>query len=158
VPIDYLNPRARRVVTGVDADGKSAIVKDENTSTRITLPLFTLNDIWRLDSLPSRVDDDETLTGEVELDPPPTGLVVRLATVPPDSEVDPVAQRESIEVLHDTVDVVTVVSGEIYAVLETGETLLRRGDTIIHRANKHTWSNRTDRPVTVLVLMVPATR
>ncbi|HEX2316468.1 MAG TPA: cupin domain-containing protein [Thermomonospora sp.] len=167
--------RARRVVAGVDADGRSAIVQDEESATRVSLPGFTVNDIWRLDSLPVRAEDDDTLTGEVELDPPAHGLVVRLATFPPDSEVDPAAYGASIDTLHgsdanaedeavmgmhrtDTVDIVTVVSGEIHAVLETGETLLRPGDSIVNRGNMHAWSNRSDRPATVVATMVPLRR
>jgi hypothetical protein len=173
--MEHPSIRARRVIAGVDADGRSTIVTDEDTATRIELPGFTVNDVWRVDSLPAHVDEEDTLTGEVELDPPASGFVVRLATFPPDSAVDKEQYAASIDSLHgadanvedeeamgmhftDTVDVVTVVSGEIYAVLESGETLLRTGDTIINRGNKHAWSNRTDVPATVVATMFPATR
>ena len=33
----------------------------------------------------------------------------------------------------DTIDVVTVISGEIWAMVETGETLVRAGDTVVQR-------------------------
>ncbi|MCX4095557.1 hypothetical protein [Nocardia sp. alder85J] len=56
----------------------------------------------------------------------------------------------------DTVDMVTIVQGEIYAVFETGETLLRAGDSIVDRGNRHTWSNRTEHPVTMVAVMLPA--
>ncbi|NIH80743.1 cupin domain-containing protein [Amycolatopsis viridis] len=171
---EHTNVRARRVVTGVDENGRSAILVDEDTATRVALPGFTVNDVWRVDRLPSHVDDGDTLTGEVELDPPANGLV-RLATFPPDSEIDPETYSASIDALHgedanagdaevmgmhatETVDVVTVVSGELYAVFETGETLLRPGDTIINRGNKHSWSNRGDQPATVVTTMLPAKR
>jgi quercetin dioxygenase-like cupin family protein len=42
----------------------------------------------------------------------------------------------------DTVDVVTVVSGELHAILETGEIVLRAGDSIVQRGTMHAWSNR----------------
>lgn len=51
---------------------------------------------------------------------------------------------------------VTIVQGEIYAVFETGETLLRAGDSIVDRGNRHTWSNRTEHPVTMVAVMLPA--
>lgn len=173
--MEHTDVKARRVIAGVDADGRSTIVTDEETATRIALPGFTVNDVWRVDSLPAHVDEGDTLSGEVQLDPPANGFVVRLATFPPDSAVDPEQYSASIDSLHgeeanageeeamgmhstDTVDVVTVVSGEIYAVLETGETLLRPGDTIINRGNKHAWSNRTDAPATVVATMFPAKR
>jgi quercetin dioxygenase-like cupin family protein len=52
----------------------------------------------------------------------------------------------------------TVLDGEVYAVLEEGETLLRAGDTMIQRGTRHAWSNRSDHPVTVVTTMLPATR
>ncbi len=101
---------------------------------------------------------------------------MRLATFPPDSEWDAAAGYESalgdlqagdaytaddaISGLHvtETIDIVTIVSGEVYAVLEDSETLLRSGDTFVQRGTKHTWSNRTDRSVTFVATMIPATR
>jgi uncharacterized cupin superfamily protein len=50
--------------------------------------------------------------------------------------------------IHETVDIVTVVAGEPYAVFEERETLLRPGDTIVVRGSMHTWSNRGDVPFT----------
>jgi hypothetical protein len=148
--------QARRVIAGVDNNGKSTIVSDENTATRVALPSFTVNDVWRVDNLPAGVGDQDTLSGEVQLHPPKNGLVVRLATFLPDSWLNP----EEAMGMHftDTVDVVTVVSGEIYAILETGETLLRPGDTIINRGNKHAWSNRSEAPATVVATMLPVKR
>lgn len=88
------------MVAGVDANGKSTIVEDELTETRVALPAFTVNDIWRLDELPTSVDADDTMRAEVELAPPARGLVVRLATFPPDSEIDPEVYAQSIDTLH----------------------------------------------------------
>lgn len=170
---EHLQRTARRVITGVDADGKSTILTDETSETRIALPAFTVNDVWRLDSLPATFDSGDTLKPDVELEPPAQGLVVRLATFPPDSEIDPALYAESIGDLHgeeanaggdeivglhatETIDIATILEGEIYAVYETGETLLQAGDTVINRGNKHAWSNRTDKPVTMVAVMLPA--
>jgi hypothetical protein len=48
---------------------------------------------------------------------------------------DPADASVDIPGVHvtDTPDIVTVLSGEIHAVMETGETLLRAGDTYIMR-------------------------
>jgi hypothetical protein len=88
---EHLEFQARRVISGVGANGKSAIVTDETTVTRTATPGFTVADVWRLDALPAHVDDSDTLTGAVDLSPPPNGVVVRLTTFPPDSEWDPSA-------------------------------------------------------------------
>ncbi len=58
--------------------------------------------------------------------------------------------------VHDTLDIVTVVSGELHIVLETGETLLRQGDSVIVRGVLHSWSNKTDKPVVLTSLMMSA--
>ena len=58
----------------------------------------------------------------------------------------------------DTVDVLTVVEGEIYVVLEDTETLLRVGDSVIQRGTNHAWSNRSDRPAVLVATMMSATR
>jgi len=134
-----------------------------------------VNDLWRVDSLPTHVDELDTLTGEVVLDPPTAGLVFRIATFPPDSEVDRASYDESISNLHgsdanahddnvmgmhitNTFDLDVILEGEIYCVLETGEVLLRPGDSIILRGIKHAWSNRSDKPATMVATMIPAKR
>lgn len=53
---------------------------------------------------------------------------------------------------------VTIISGEIYAVTETGETLLRPGDCLVQRGTKHAWSNRGTEPCTLAAVHVAATR
>ncbi|TCK25775.1 cupin domain-containing protein [Pseudonocardia endophytica] len=178
MPGEHLKAQARVVVSGVDENGQSTIVSDGNTATRVAAPGFTVMDTWQVDSVPSAVDSAATLGVEPVLDPPKNGLVVRLASFPPDSEFDAKAYAESLDAFHggdshegvddsahgglwhetDTVDVVTVISGELYAVMETGETLLKPGDTFVTRGVKHIWSNRTTEPVLIVATMMAGTR
>ena len=58
--------------------------------------------------------------------------------------------------VHPTVDLVTVISGEIFVVFESAETQLRPGDTAIIRGAMHAWSNRSDKPCTITSLMMAA--
>ncbi|WP_163730875.1 cupin domain-containing protein [Mycolicibacterium madagascariense] len=58
----------------------------------------------------------------------------------------------------DTVDVVTIVAGELHAVLEADETVLRAGDTIVQRGTMHAWQNRSQHPVTLVSVMMDAPR
>lgn len=172
---EHYDAQARRVVAGLDASGRSTIVQDGNATTRVATPGMTVCDVWQVNELPAHVGNDDTLTGAVSLAAPAGGLVYRITTFPPDSEWDPAegyeaaldamqggdaAEDGDIAGLHatDTVDVVTVLSGELYAVLETGETLLRPGDTFVQRGTKHTWSNRSDKPATIVALMMSAER
>lgn len=173
----HLNAEARVVLTGLDAAGKSAIISDGNTSTRTAQPGFTVMDVWQFDNLPVPVLAPSTLGADPVLDPPAKGLVVRLASFPPDSEFDAEGYKESLDAFHGedshdgdtgtdggvwhhtaTIDVVTVLNGELWAVTETGETLLKPGDTIVNRGIKHIWSNRTDEPVLIIATMMAGTR
>jgi hypothetical protein len=175
---EHLQVQARRVVTGLDDSGKSTIVSDDLTPVRVATPGFTVCDIWRIEKLPVNVLDEDATTGQVLLDPPPAGFVYRVTTFPPDSEWDAAAEYgaslaamggadaeradsgSGIAGLHqtDTIDIVTIMSGELYAVTETGETLLKPGDSLVQRGTVHTWSNRGDKPCTKVALQIGATR
>jgi mannose-6-phosphate isomerase-like protein (cupin superfamily) len=170
---EHLKAQARRVVSGTDEDGRSTIVADGPTASRIATPAFTICDIWVTESLPVPMDQ-EPASGEISIFPPKDGFHYRVVTFPPDKEWDiKAAYQESLAAMdgadtyhgdadipgmhvHDTVDIVTVVSGEIYAVFEKSETLLRPGDSVIVRGAMHTWSNRGDVPCTITSLMMSA--
>ena len=73
--------------------------------------------------------------------------------------MDVVRQVESNDpTMHrnETVDYNIILSGEIFAVTEEGEMLLRPGDVIIQRGTAHTWRNRSDRPCVFASVMVSA--
>jgi hypothetical protein len=55
------------------------------------------------------------------------------------------------------VDYALVLSGEIWALMDEGETLLRAGDTLVQRGTNHAWSNRGDQPCLVAFILVSAT-
>jgi mannose-6-phosphate isomerase-like protein (cupin superfamily) len=167
--------RARRVISGLNEDGRSAIVADgpaENVARRPGGSVVT--DLWRLDSLPPHVHDGDGLDGAAGAAPPTGGAVVRLCTFPPDSEMDmdafeaamsqtygPDASRRSgIRGMHrtETVDVITVLSGELCALMETGEVMLQPGDTFVQRGTWHAWRNRGRHPATIVAVMIGATR
>jgi mannose-6-phosphate isomerase-like protein (cupin superfamily) len=131
-------------------------------------------DLWRVQEVPASAADGHGLGDAVVTPPPDGGLVYRITVFPPDSEWDrsrgygdsrgalpgtvPESESNGIPGMHmtDSVDFLTVISGELYAIFETEETLLRPGDTLVQRGTKHAWSNRTDSPVTVVAVMVAA--
>lgn len=170
------NHQARVVVTGIGANGRSTIVSDGNTGTRIVTPTFAVGDVWRMDSVPTSVAADNALGTGVVLSPPHGGLIVRTVAFPPDSEwkatggydeamaaidgADSYEEDGEIDGLHatDTVDVIVVISGELYAVLQDAEVLLKQGDTLIQRGTKHAWSNRSDKPATIAAMLISAAR
>ncbi len=58
----------------------------------------------------------------------------------------------------DTIDYVIVLAGEVYAILEKGEKLLKAGDVLIQRGTNHAWSNRSAHPCRIAFVLVEATR
>jgi quercetin dioxygenase-like cupin family protein len=55
-----------------------------------------------------------------------------------------------------TVDYIIVLKGEIHAVMETGEKLLRAGDILVQRGTNHSWSVRGNEPCIVAAVLVSA--
>lgn len=173
---EHLAMRARRVVAGFSSGNRSAVVVDGDTPTRVATEAYTINQIWQMDALPPHVAAEDASGASVTITPPAGGFIYLVTTFPPDSEWDMAAgykdalaasgaaeahvDGEQIAGLHetDTVDIVTVLSGEMYAVLEEGEVLLRPGDSFVQRGTKHAWSNRGDKPCTIVAVMVGATR
>jgi quercetin dioxygenase-like cupin family protein len=171
---EHLAAQARRVVTGVDSEGRSTVVADGFTPSRVAAPAFTICDVWQTPSLPLGLTT-EPVDGEVSIYPPEGGFVFKVCTFPPDSELDFEGEEYQASLgalqgadtfidesavsgmhVHETLDIVTVVSGELHIVLETGETLLRQGDSVVVRGVVHSWRNKTDKPVVLTSLMMSA--
>ena len=55
-----------------------------------------------------------------------------------------------------TVDYIIVLKGEIYALMDEGETLLKAGDILIQRGTNHSWSVRGNEPCIVAAILVNA--
>ena len=170
---------ARRVLTGVNAEGRSVIVSDAETPTWVRRPTGSVvMDVWRVGSLPAHVDDEPAEDGELVLAPAAAGVCVRIAVFPPDKDIDAAdaaayeaAMQEiygdqgdpppgEVAGMHrtDTIDIVTVVDGEIWVVMEEGETPHQAGDCLVQRGTRHAWRNRSDRPCTLATTMLAAVR
>jgi mannose-6-phosphate isomerase-like protein (cupin superfamily) len=169
---DYRRAQTRRIVTGIGEDGRSTVLRDDFTAQRVSAPAFTICDVWESPRLPVPFETDVP-AGTVSIDPPKQGLVIRICTFPPDTAYDKAEYEQSLAALqgadtfrpdadlpgmHETktLDVVTVVSGELHIVLETGETLLRQGDCIVMKGGAHSWSNKTDRPAVLCSVIMSA--
>jgi hypothetical protein len=165
-------------VTGHDADGRSAIISDGPATSVKEIPTFpglALTDFWETAGAPaSNAGSADAAARPVRLEPPPNGTIFRMVEFPPDTRrpqgVDPSKGFESIGAGHTqdrkhadpmmhktaTVDYAVVVKGEIYAVMETGETLLRQGDVLVQRGTNHSWSVRGTEPCLVAFVLVSA--
>jgi hypothetical protein len=160
--------KARRVIAGLNESGRSTILQDGHTETWVVRPNgAVVQELWRQTSVPAKPGDDGTRGQELELAPPPAGVVVRTYTCPPDHEANLDAYGAAAEAIYgdgnaaaagsfpgmhrtQTLDVNVVVAGELYAVFEDGETLLRAGDCIVVPGTMRAWSNRSDSPATLV--------
>ena len=89
---------------------------------------------------------------------------VRLKTLAPDSFFPEMGAQAAGKAqsrhpgMHktNTIDYAIVLSGEIWAVLDEGEVLLRAGDCLVQRGTNHAWSNRTEKPCMIAFVLVAA--
>jgi hypothetical protein len=168
----------RRIVTGHDAQGKSIIVRDGPSPHALTLPGrddFGLTNLWVTDRSPAdNSGNADAAARPVVLEPPPGGSIFRVVEFPPDRPgafdrqaafdamgaghaMDASAARHPGMHKTATVDYAIVLSGEIWAVMDEGETLMRGGDVLVQRGTNHAWSNRSDQPCLVAFILVSAT-
>jgi mannose-6-phosphate isomerase-like protein (cupin superfamily) len=170
--------RVRRVLTGHDAGGRSTFIADgeaPNVKEMASMPGLALTDLWETAAAPaSNAGEQDAAARPVRLEPPKNGTILRIVEFPPDSAwrggADGAAAFKSIGAGHaqdrgssdpmmhktSTVDYIIVLKGEIYAVMETGEKLLRAGDILVQRGTNHSWSVRGNEPCVVAAVLVSA--
>ena len=58
----------------------------------------------------------------------------------------------------DTIDYAIMLEGEITAILEGEEKVIRAGDILIQRGTNHAWANRSDKPARIAFVLIDARR
>ncbi|MDE8654573.1 cupin domain-containing protein [Novosphingobium album (ex Liu et al. 2023)] len=136
----------RRVVTGLDGEGRSCVAIDG--------PIPRLGPMsaalaWRTDAVP--VDNSGTADTAV---PYAVDLLHTGGSNFAVCEFPPGARA----FMHatDTIDYLVVLSGRVTLVLETGEAALGPGDFVVDRGVMHGWRNDHDEPCTCAVVNLPA--
>ena len=137
---------------------------------------MAVTELWRTDETPaSNAGDDDPAGMEKSLEPSPQGSKFRVVEYPPDSVRFAGAAREAgfSEIggrhamvedatrhpgMHKTatIDYAIVLTGEIWAVIDDGEALMKAGDVLVQRGTSHAWSNRTDEPCRVAFVLIDA--
>ncbi len=166
---------SRRIVTGHTETGRSTIVQDGQSPTAISLGDGGLVDFWETKNVPaSNHGNEEAVARPLKLEPPEGGTLFRAVVFPPDAElakVDTAAIFKQMGAEHtvdrmgarhpgfhrtNTVDYAIILEGEIYAMMDEGETLMKQGDVLVQRGTNHAWSNRSSSPCTVAFILVDA--
>ena len=168
--------KVRRIVTAVNAVGRSYILSDMALPAAPVAPGEPVRaGLWVTDSAPaSNAGVHDPVPDGVIFRIPPVacgGTVLRIVEFVPDNvqRADPneLARRGAKTTpdrsakdpgFHatDTVDYDICLEGEIWAVLDEGETLMRPGDVLIQRGTYHAWSNRSGRLCRVAFVLIDA--
>lgn len=156
--------RWRRVVTG-ERDGRSSIVIDE-AECPFQMGVEGANgvaatDLWRTGKNPQTDPaGDDSCSLPLVFGPDEGGTVIQVLEWPTDQQLlgtnDPAVAKAATFHQTATIDYITILSGEIWIMMEDGETLLRKGDTLIQRGTRHGWSNRGNEPCVMLSVMISA--
>jgi hypothetical protein len=175
--------RFRRIVTGHDAQGRSMILSDDRVPH--VMPImnqsnFAVTDFWKTSFTPA---DNSTATSAdpcelpIQVAPPGNGSVFRVVQFPPDKDWaakaaamgGSVAIDETAKAAHTggpvrhahmhrtrSIDYAIVLSGEIWAVMDEGESKMGAGDVLIQRGTNHAWANRSNAPCVVAFVLIDA--
>ncbi len=168
----------RRVVTGHDDKGRSVFISDAVAGTvkeMESMPGLAATDLWVTSGAPaSNAGNEDAADRPVTLEPPAKGAVFRIVEFPPDTAwrdnadahaafasigaADAADTSSSDPMMHrtKTVDFLTILKGEIWAVMEEGEVCLKQGDVMVQRGTNHSWSVRTEEPCLVAAVLVDA--
>lgn len=166
----------KRVVTATTDGGRSYILLDGPPTTTMAQPgrALTFYELWETGGpLASNLGTKDAVSGPVRHHPPVGGTRFRIVELLPESNHSAEAVGDDFENLqadglqvegaedptmhrNETVDYNIILSGEVVAVTEEGETLLKAGDVLIQRGTAHTWHNRSGRVCVFASVMVSA--
>jgi hypothetical protein len=175
-------PPVRRIVTGIDANGRSYIAEDGVSPAMFAFdgrPGFRSNNIWRTSSSPASVGAGDSVLEHRGLLPPKSGTLLRVIDIPPEDK-DPEVRKRAAEAVFaaiypdvkhnaansrhpgmhitDTIDYAIVLQGELIAIMDEGETVMRAGDILIQRGTNHAWANRSGAIARIAFILVDGSR
>ncbi len=171
-------PPVRRIVTANRSDGRSHIVEDREAPAVLTVderPGYRVTNLWVTSVTPAPIDAPDGSERHEGILPPENGTIVRFIDIPPEP-ADP-AERDRTyarmferiykDAAHElkpgvhpgmhktaTIDYAIVLSGEVYALMDEDETLMKTGDILIQRGTNHAWSNRSDKMCRMAFILI----
>lgn len=176
-------PPIRRIITEDDARRRSRIVEDAPATAIRTVaerPNYRAVNIWRTEASPAPVSAPDTIAAHKGILPPKNGgSILRVIDFPPES-ADPAERQRQITAtfggifidadhdktpgahpgMHrtDTVDYAIILEGEIWAIMDENETLMKTGDILIQRGTNHAWANRSNKTARICFVLLDGQR
>jgi hypothetical protein len=175
-------PPIRRILTEDNDQHRSRIVEDgPSPSVRIVpeRPGYRVSNIWRMTESPGKLEAADSIAEHRGVLPPQNGNVIRVIDYPADpqdmdqlrvmqnatfgtmfQDADRDVQPGSHPGMHrtDTVDYAILLAGEMVAIMDDGETVMRAGDILIQRGTNHAWANRSGKPARIVFVLVDGAR
>lgn len=154
-----MNKIPRRIITGIQ-NGKSTIIEDQQVENAVEhLKGLIISDVWNTQQTPASLDWEQQIPNTGFPQTPKNGTYFRYVSIPPDKDLGVEFKAdEPHPMMHrtPTLDYIIILSGELYLIMEEGETLLKPGDIVIQRGTHHAWSNRSDEPCIQLAVLIDA--
>jgi mannose-6-phosphate isomerase-like protein (cupin superfamily) len=174
--------KIRRVVTGHDENGKAIVLEDRLAPSVHMNPLRPGHisvDLWKTDRSPVilKSGEPDPTAGPRRQHPVRHGTVFRISEIAPETEAfRNISAEQAREVfkamgneqaltagaksrhpfMHrtETIDYAVVLEGEVTMLLDGEDVHLKAGDVVIQRGTNHAWSNRSDKPVKMLYVLI----
>jgi quercetin dioxygenase-like cupin family protein len=171
-------PPIRRVLTGDDAHGQS-FIQEDGPSPAVRLvperPGYRVTNLWRTGAAPAPVNAPDAIAEHRGVSPPAAGTVLRIIDFPPEpadpQELERMLQATFGSMYRDaqhapkpgqhpgmhrtsTVDYALMLEGEMVAIMDKEETVLRAGDVLIQRGTNHAWANRSGKPARIAFILI----
>jgi quercetin dioxygenase-like cupin family protein len=170
----------KRYVVGLDENGKSAVLMDRVPNQQELKDWFWRATLWKTRETPvdNSIPGERSLDGGAARSPFPNGMLVRVEEVWPEHGDPETNQKLWVELnkvtghtqvlsekdkqrhpsMHrtNTLDVTTILRGEMYLLLDEDEILLKPTDTVILQGTNHGWSNRGTEPCLAIAVMIDA--
>ena len=174
-------PRVRRIVTAIDGDGRSCIAEDGAGPAVFEMPgtPYRSDNLWRTAAAPSPVGAVDDVADHRGVLPPTGGSVIRAIDFPPQAGTPEEQAAIAAEVFRrlypdadhhagsarsasmhttDTIDYAICMTGEIWAIMDAGEVLMKAGDVLIQRGTAHGWENRSDAMARMIFVLIDGVR
>jgi hypothetical protein len=175
-------PPVRRLVSGDDASGRSSIIDDgpalESSRTVPGRPGYRVTNLWTTLGTPAPIDQPDRVVEHKGIAPPPNGTIIRVIDIPPESP-DPEERKRQVSAafgqmftdadhrpdqrhpgMHrtDSVDYAIVLMGELVAIMDKDETVMKAGDILIQRGTNHAWANRSGKMCRIAFVLIDGKR
>jgi hypothetical protein len=149
-----------RVVTGYDEHGNPAVIRHGEPPVVIHAGRYTTTELWVSGRGPLSPADDDASAREWALEPPPGGACFRIVEIAPGpGDGGPSGEHAEFQGAHatETLDYVTVLSGQVTLVVGGTEVTLGPGDCVVQQPGvPHDWQNRSSEPAVMAGVLLSA--